>query len=293
MPTELKPPFNLPGLNCLLMGPAGTGKTHSVGTLVDLGVEVFYLALEPGTESLYGYWTDRGLPVPANLRVHQLESPTASFAELLDSATKVNTLNLESLAKLSDPNRGKHNRFISLLTALNDFPDDRTGQKFGPVDKWDQSRVLVIDGLTGISDCAISLVIGGKAVKSMSDWGIAQDQVLRLIRQLAEGCKCHFVLLAHVERETDQILGGVKLMVSTLGKAIAPKLPAMFSDVILTVRTGDKWTWDTASAMADVKTRNLPIQANNPQNFEVIFSKWASRNSKSTLAIDTTPPIVA
>lgn len=46
MPTlNLKPPFTLPGVNVLLMGPSGTGKTYSIGTLVDMGVEVFYLHL--------------------------------------------------------------------------------------------------------------------------------------------------------------------------------------------------------------------------------------------------------
>jgi DNA replication protein DnaC len=66
MPAELKKSA-LPGVNVLLMGPAGTGKTHSIGTLVDAGVEVFYLGLEPGLESLLGFWTDKGKEVPANL----------------------------------------------------------------------------------------------------------------------------------------------------------------------------------------------------------------------------------
>lgn len=274
----LQPPFTLPGFNILLMGPSGTGKTHSIGTLVDAGIEVFYLALEPGRESLMGYWTDRGLSVPANLRWHDLKAPEASFEQLIGNAKQVNSLNLDALSKLSDPNRGKHNRFITLLEALNNFPDDRTGEKFGPVDKFDQSRCLVIDGATGLADCAMSLVIGGKAVRNQSEWGIAQDQLMRIVGMLCNSCKCHFILLAHVERETDLVLGGVKLMVSTLGKAIAPKFPALFSDVILSARSGDKWTWDTASMMADVKTRNLPIKSDNPPTFDTIVKKWAVRN---------------
>lgn len=277
---ELAPPFTLPGVNILLMGPSGTGKTYSIGTLVDLGVEVFYLALESGMESLLGYWTDNGKEVPSNLHWHKVSAPTASFTELIANAKNINMLNLDSLAKMPDPNRSKHNQFISLLEALNNFPDDRTGEKYGPVNSWDQSRVLVVDGATGISQCAMALVVGGKAVRSKSDWGIAQDQVEKLVRMLCDNCACHFTLLAHVERETDEILGGVKLMVSTLGKALAPKLPAMFSDVILAERTGDKWAWNTASAMADIKTRNLPIKSDNPPSFKAIFEKWLARNSK-------------
>ena len=277
---ELAPPFTLPGVNVLLMGPSGTGKTYSIGTLVDLGIEVFYLALESGMESLLGYWTDNGKEVPSNLHWHKVSAPTASFTDMIANAKNINMLNLDSLAKMADPNKSKHNQFISLLEALNNFPDDRTGEKYGPVNSWDQSRVLVVDGATGISQCAMALVVGGKAVRNQSDWGIAQDQVEKLVRMLCDNCACHFILLAHVERETDAILGGVKLMVSTLGKALAPKLPAMFSDVILAERSGDKWAWNTASAMADIKTRNLPIKSDNPPSFKAFFEKWLARNSK-------------
>jgi hypothetical protein len=272
------PPYTLPGFNVLLMGPSGTGKTYSIGTLVDMGVEVFYLAIEAGMESLLGYWRDRNLEIPPNLHWHKLAAPKASFTEMIGNAKLVNTLGLDSLAKMSDPNKSKHNQFISLLEALNDFPDDRTGEKFGSVADWDQSRVLAVDGATGLSQCAMALVVGGKPVRSQSDWGIAQDQVEKITRMLCDNCPCHFILIAHVEREQDAVLGGIKLMVSTLGKALAPKFPAMFSDVILTVRQGDKWTWDTASAMADVKTRNLPIKADNAPTFKTIMDKWVARN---------------
>ena len=278
MPVELKPPFTLPGFNCLLMGPSGTGKTYSIGTLVDQGVEVFYLALESGMESLLGYWTDRNLPIPDNLHWHKVAAPAADFSQMIANAKNINMLSLDSLAKAVDPNKSKHNQFVSLLEALNNFPDDRTGEKFGAVNTWDQSKVLVIDGATGISNCAMSLVVGGKAVKNQSDWGIAQDQVMKLVQMICDNCPCHFVLLAHVERETDAVLGGVKLMVSTLGRAIAPKFPAMFSDVILSARNGTKYTWDTASAMADVKCRNLTMASDNIPSFEPILVKWMSRN---------------
>lgn len=267
----------LPGVNVLLMGPAGTGKTHSIGTLVDAGVEVFYLGLEPGLESLLGYWTDKGKPVPENLHWHQVDAPKASFADFLDSAKRVNTMALDSLAKIADPQRSKHDQFLKLIDALNNFPDDRTGEKFGCVDTWTPKRALVLDGMAGLSRAAMSLVVGGKPVKSQSDWGIAQDQIEKLIRMLTENSRCHFVLIAHVERETDAILGGVKIMVSSLGKALAPKLPPMFSDVILTVREGSKWSWDTGSALADVKTRNLPIASGQPADFGLIINKWKSR----------------
>lgn len=267
----------LAGVNTLLMGPAGTGKTYAIGTLVDAGVEVFYLGLEPGLESLLGYWTDKGKEIPPNLHWHSMEAPKASFLELIDSANKINTMQLDTLAKMQDPNRSKHNQFIKLLEVLNDFPDDRSGQRFGCVDTWTPSRALVVDGMAGLARAAMSLVVGGKPVRNQSDWGIAQDQVEKIVRLWTDNCRCHFVLIAHVEREQDAILGGIKLMVSTLGKALAPKLPCMFSDVILTERSGSTFTWNTGSAIADVKTRNLPIAEKLPADFKAIIQKWVSR----------------
>ena len=267
----------LPGTNCLLMGPAGTGKTHAIGTLVDAGVEVFYLGLEPGLESLLGYFTDRGKPIPDNLHWHQLEAPKASFMDMIDSAQKINTMALDSLAKMADPKRGNHNQFIKLLEALNNFPDDRTGTKYGCVDTWTPSRALVMDGMAGLGRAAMAMVVGGKPVKNQSDWGIAMDSVERILRMLTDNCRCHFVLIGHVERETDAVLGGVKISLSALGNKLGPKINPMFSDVILTVREGSKFTWDTGSALADVKTRNLPIASGQPANFKAIVDKWVSR----------------
>lgn len=267
----------LPGVNVLLMGPAGTGKTHSLGTLVDTGLEVFVLFLEAGRESLFGYWTDRGLPIPPNLHWHTLKAPTVGFDTMLEDAKKINTLQLDTLAKMSDPNRGKHNQYVSLFEALNNFKDDRTKKSYGPVNEWGTERVLAIDGMTGLGRAAMALVVGGKPVRNQSDWGIAQDQLEKLLRKLADDCPCHFVLLSHVERETDMVLGGVKLMASTLGQKLAPKIPSIFSDVILATRNGDKWVWDTASALADVKTRNLPRRQDLPPDFAAIINKWKAR----------------
>ena len=265
------------GLKELLMGPAGTGKTSSIGTLVDTGIEVFYLALEPGMESLQGYYRDKGREMPSNLHFHRVAAPSASISEMMASAKMVNTLSYEALCKVTDPNRGKYNQFYGILESLNNFKDDRTGEAFGPVDSWGSDRVLVIDSLSGLSRASLNAVVGGRPTASQPDWGIAMTQVERLITMLCEGCKCHFVLLAHVEREVDEVQGGVKIMVSTLGKKLAPKFPQLFSDVIMATRQGEKWFWDTANSMADVKFRYLPLASNNPPDFAPILEKWKKR----------------
>lgn len=268
------------GCNTLIEGPTGVGKTTSLGTIADAGLELFCLFTESGAEALHGYWKDRGKEIPSNVHWHIMSPVKGSFETLIDAANKVNTITLDSWAKMTDPDRGKHNRFVDLLKVLSDFEDQRTGQRFGSVDSWGPDRVLAIDGCTGLSHFAMALVIGAKPVKSQPEWGAAQDQLERLLRMLCDGCKCHFVLLSHVEKEVDPVFGGMKMTVSTLGRALAPKIPPMFSDVILAYREGDKFMWDTASAQADLKARNLPIKAGQPQDFGAIYAKWRSRLPK-------------
>ena len=275
------------GFNCIIMGPSGTGKTHSIGTLVDTGLEVFYIPLESGTESLVGYYTDKGKPVPDNLHIHALSQPKATFTDLLAAAKRTNELPHDAVMKMPDPNRTKYDGYLKLLANLNGFVDSRTGQKFEPADEWGTDRVIVLDGLSGLNKFAMQLVIGGRAERTQTDWGVAQAYVMSILEKLTDGCRCHFVLIAHVERETDMVQGGVKLMVSTLGKAIAPQIPTKFSDVVLAKKDIDKFTWSTAESTADVKNRNLPLKAGQPANFGPLYEKWKSRASGVIVPTDT------
>jgi hypothetical protein len=285
IPTEPSTISLLQGINFLLEGPTGTGKTTALSTLANQpGLEIFVLFTEAGLESFLGAWTDKGLPIPSNVHWHVLRQPSEknAFDILASSAKQINEYSLESLHKWQDPNRTKHKQFEGMLRALVNFPDDRTGTKFGAVDSWGPDRCLVIDSLSGINPWALGMVVGGKPVKSQQDWGIAQDIIEKTVKQLTDGCNCHFVLTAHVEREVDQVYGGVKLMVSTLGKALAPKIPPMFSDVVLTVRDGKVFTWSTMNPQADLKTRNLPLADHIPPDFGQVFTKWLSRGGRFT-----------
>lgn len=274
-------PSILKGVKVLLEGATGTGKTHSLGTLVDTGLEVFYLGIDNGRESLVGYYTDRGKPVPPNLHWKEMNTADWSFATMIAAAENTTNLTYDSLSRINDPYKSQYNQFVQLLKQLADFEDDRTGQKFGPVDKWGTERVLVIDSQSGINTCVMSMVVGTKPVIAPGEWGVGMQHVEKFLKKLVD-MRCHFVLLAHVERELDEVMGGTKITVGTLGKKLAPKIPPMFGDVILTVREGVKWSWSTANTQSDLKTRNLPVKDGIPPDFKQIISKWESRGGKRT-----------
>lgn len=262
-----------------MQGPTGTGKTTSLATIAESGKELFVLFTESGLESLLGYWTDKGRPIPENVHWHHMSPLTSSWNTLIENAEKVNTITLDAWAKITDPNRGKYNRFVDLLRLLSDFEDQRTGKKFGPVDSWTTDRVLAIDSLTGLGHFAMALIKGGKPVTSQPEWGAAQEQLERLLRQLCDGCRCHFILISHIERELDQVMGGTRITVSTLGRALGPKIPPMFSDVISAYREGNKFFWSTSNTQMDLKTRNLPLADGLTPAFGPIFDSWKKRDS--------------
>lgn len=263
-----------PGVNVMLCGTTGTGKTHSIRTLVEAGLEVFVLFTEPGMEVL--------ADLPADKLHWKYIAPAApAFADMIASATKINTMSFEALTKLPDINKRNYTEFIDVLTSLSNFTCDRTGEAFGSVDSWGPERVLVVDSLTGLSIMAMNLVAGSKPVKSMADWGVAIDNLERLITKLCVDTKCHFVLLAHLEREVDEVTGGTSLMASTLGRKLAPKLPRFFSDVVQAKRNVDKFVWSTAASNVDLKARNLPISDTISPDFGLILTSWRKHQPKA------------
>lgn len=255
------------------MGGSGTGKTYSIRTLLQAGITPFCVFTEPGQEVL------GDLP-PEKCHWHYLPPASQSWAAMIDTAEKVNTYSFESLTKMNDNNKRNYNQFKHLLEVLNNFKCQRTGQEFGDVSTWNTSRALILDSLSGISIMAMNLMVGGKPVRDQKDWGVAQNMIEFLVQKVCTDVKCTAVMIAHPEREVDEVLGGAKIMSSTLGKKLAPKLPRFFSDVVMAERNGKTFSWSTATAGADLKARNLPIGEGLPPSFVPLIENWKKQGGK-------------
>lgn len=266
--------FNIPGSKTLLMGDAGTGKTHSLRTLVEAGLEVFALFTEPGMEVVSDIPADK-------LHWTYISPSTVSWTAMIDSAKKINTLSYEALTKLPHINRSEHGEFMQVLLALSDYTDQRTGKKYGPVDNLNQSQALWIDSLSGLNTMAMNLVAGSKPMKAPNDYGVAQDNLENLLEKLCNDLKCHVVIVGHMERETDEITGGVSLMISTVGRKLAPKIPKLFSDVIHTKRSETKFSWSTVTPNTTLKARNIPWAENQPASFVPLIGNWRKKNAEA------------
>jgi hypothetical protein len=256
------------------MGDSGTGKTHSIQTLVQAGITPMVMFLEQGMETIGPLFDGK----KAHYRF--IKAHNANWGQLKEIAKAVNQMSLESLSKMQDNSKAKYVGFMEVITSCNDFKCDCCGKSWGDITSWGPERALVIDGLSGLSDMAMSLGVGMKPVRSLPDWGIAQNTIKMLLGPLVSDTRCTFVLIAHLDREKDEITGGTTLMVKTLGAKLAPDIPKMFSDVIMAERQGTKFSWSTAASNSVTKTRNLEIKAGLDPSFVPLIEGWKKKGGR-------------
>jgi hypothetical protein len=265
----------LPGVKEMLIGASGSGKTYALRTLVNAGITPFCIFTESGFETI------SDLPAE-KIHWHYIPPAGQSWQSMVDSADLINKLSFEAVSKMIDPKRGQYNQFVQLLKSLNAFECDRNGIAYGDVCTWGTDRAIVIDGLTGVGIMAMGLVVGGKPVRHQGDWGVAMQLVENLIQKLCTDTQCHLVVIAHTERETDEVMGGSRIMAATLGRKLAPKLPRFFSDVIMADKQGTKFSWSTAAAGADLKARNLPVADGLSPDFGQVITNWKKQGGRIT-----------
>ena len=282
----------LAGPKILLEGPAGTGKSFSMGSLIEWaqknGQTVFILFTEQGgLESLLGYWRDTGTPpfnrrepapIPDCLHWHVVRTPAISLDGLLANAIRTGQLSYQALTQWTDPDRSKNNPWERVLKTLQNFPCDRTGKTYGNVGEWDNNYILINDSLSETANACFRMVLGSKATASPPEYGVAQQNLLSWVRWMTQFLQCTFILTAHVQRQTNEVTGSTSVMTKALGKALGDEISQLFSDVILSVRDGVNFYWDTAAPGVDLKARYLPIRSKITPDFAIIMDKWLQRS---------------
>lgn len=268
----------------LLLGEMGAGKTTAARSLVECGFETFVLALEPG-------WGDILGDIPSEkLKVHYVDcfgggentkGSGHSFDRILDAATLLNNNSYDAIIKMGGVNKAQHQQFFDIVSACNKFVDERTGVSYGDMAEWDHTRAIVVDGMFGLNEAAKRVTVGDKPFLELRDYTAIQFLVQQLVTGLCSKTRAMVVLTSHLEIENDPNSGVKSLMVSTVGKALAPVLPKPFSDVIYAkkqiISAQAKWTWNTLSAEVQTKSRNLPLREGLEPNFKQLVANWKKR----------------
>ncbi len=274
--------------SCLLTGPSGTGKTSVLVTQLLHGIETFVVVTEPtGVDSLLD--AAERLKAPIDLLHWAYCAPSgAGWDELENMINQISTSTQQQLA--DQKNMGKAAFRAPAQRFLNNFRNfhcDRTNKDFGDVTTWDDTRSLCIDSLTGWGLIAWGCVVGYKPTANPGEWGIAQNFIYSMLNKINPDRKCFFNLTAHIEKEMDELSGVKRLMVSTIGAKLAPKLPPLFSEVIRCNKTIDSggradFSWSTLAADQDLKNRALPIKTYLPADLGQVITAYRKRKELAT-----------
>ena len=282
--THLQPP------HCLLMGPAGSGKTTSIATFAKAGIECFVIITEPtGVDSLLDAWEREKLDI--SLLHYCVVAPASpGWSGFKDLSVRINSMSYKDLSELkSGIGKESMRQFPRLLANLENFHDERTDRDYGDVTSWGPDRLLALDSLSGLSVITMQHTVGFKPSPHQGEWGIAMSATEQLLLKLSSDCNCFFLLTGHLEKEPDELTGMAKVMVSTLGRKLAPKIPRFFSEVIRARKdAAGKFLWATQDAEADLKNRALPSSANLPQDFGPIVEAFRRRVKLATPTISDT-----
>jgi hypothetical protein len=262
----------------LLIGPGGTGKTTSIRTLLAAGLKVRLVATEPSAPNRILEECQKANIPTANFDWHFVSPSPPQWDSLIKSAETVNIMSLKDIADMKGgiaKQDGK--QWIEMLKTLQNFRSDKDGKELGDVTEWGPDCVLVIDGLSGVSTMSRNLTVGLKPNPAPGEWGVMQSNILNLMQKLTSDCKCFLVVIAHVERETNELTGMSQITVSTLGAKLAPKLPPLFTNVVLAKKTGANFLWSTAEAGVDTKNGDLPLSDTIVPSFDPIVKGYQRR----------------
>lgn len=272
----------IPGWSLLLAGEPGSAKTSSLLFFKDLHrkinsipFEVGVLALDRNTKPVLGKWADNPKEGEGICKLKTIsfvpkgDDPFALFTQLVTDINR--TPSQSALIKLGGGSQSQYPQMIEIASACSRFLAD-DGTDWGNISKWGSNRVLVIDGLTNLTLAARQCSTGHRPGLDKPDYFTVQNIVAGFIRHVLQSCTCHIVLLAHLDREEDEVGGGTRLFPSTFGKKLGPVIGADFSDVVLALFRGGKWSWRTSDIAAATKPGNLPIEGELPPSFEGMFT---------------------
>jgi hypothetical protein len=276
MTKTLQPPSSL------LMGAAGAGKTTSLVTYIEAGLELFVIGTEPNfVDSLLDSMKARNLPID-RLHWHAISPVAAGWTAINQMLMTVNAMSYEDITKLKQGIKKEEQKSLKdMLDTIQNFKCDRTGVAFGDATLWDDTRALALDSLSGFSLMSMANTVGLKPAIHQGEWGVAMNVIEQVLLKITSDARCFFTLTAHIEKEIDQIGGGTKVMVSTLGAKLAPKIPKFFSEVIWARRqlNSPNFIWSTISNDADLKNRALPIGTDLKPSFVPIVEAHKRRKS--------------
>jgi hypothetical protein len=275
----------------MLIGAPGTGKTHSLVTLLEPPqAKLYVLCTEPGgIDTLAQKVTaeQRERLFYANIYPSML-----SFGSMLKIARIVHSQTFEGLTQMkSGIEKKDFDQFLTLLSMCNDFVDQH-GVHHGNIANLDANCIVALDSLSGATQMALDLVTGARDARAPGEWNVSAGMLTRFLQSLV-AARDHslFVCIAHVDREVNEITGQTILTASAVGAKMGPKLGRIFGDIVLCRRQKKDFTWDTTAEQTDTKYRLLLPGSALPPSFVPVMKKLNLGYKEKPVESVTEPPL--
>lgn len=222
-----KPPLDI--VKMLLCGKSGSGKTGSLVSLAQAGYNLRILDFDKGLDSLAFFARQAG-PKVAERIIYADLSETLTF-----SGTKVIPKDVQKLS---------FGRGLRLIKNWKTESED-----LGPVEKWTENDVLVLDSLTSLGAACLYFVKGLVGKLEETDWSFygpameRQEATLRLLT--SSTVPCHVIVISHIipveiggrsfvnaKGQEEHVQGDIENHPSALGNKLPPKVCTYFNTVL-------------------------------------------------------------
>lgn len=198
-----------------LIGNSGAGKTGALTSLVKAGYKLRIYDTDTGLDALFAH-----VMAECPERIDQIEYE--SFRD---------TIKMTATGPVV---KGSASAIPDLMAALEKWPDDGSDPA-----TWGPDTIVVIDSLTNVGRAALKWAQkANPSTKDPRQWyNTAQGIVTDLIANLTDTeFKTNVIIISHIE--ITELQGMVKGFISSIGKALGPKLPSFFNTLILSETKG-------------------------------------------------------
>ncbi len=257
MPTLADPIQQNPFVKVLYIGDSGAGKTGSLVSLVAAGYKLRILDFDAGIRTLASYVQQQCPDKAANV---QYESPRDKYKSS-PSGTVLD---------------GPPKAFSDGMKWLDKWPQDGSS----PGD-WGAETILVVDSLTTMSAAAFNWAeaMNPGAKDKRQVYYAGQDLISKFLYNItSDSFKTNVILIGHIQYNEDNTHGAV----SSLGKALSPKVPVLFNNLIAAQTRGfgdnvRRTIRTVSTGVVDLKTeapfkvgKELPLETGMLELFNAI-----------------------
>ena len=200
----------------MYIGSSGTGKTGSLASLVADGYKLRVLDMDNGLDALLGF-VNKDTPDPID---------NIDFITLRDK--------MKADAVKGAAVDGRPKAYVNAIKAMTKWDDESIPAE------WGEDTIFVLDSLTLFSRAAFRWAQGmNPNSKDPRQWyGASQQSVLDVLDMLtSEQFRANVIVISHVDFVEDQN-GVTRGYASSIGKALGPKIPAVFNTIVLAESKG-------------------------------------------------------